>query len=127
QPAGFGLALPLAPLKAPAIARGTAKSLRRGSRATVVGHGGRAHSVKVSVVAKREFAGYWEYLLEEAIFTAPAHPHWGGTALVGSDGKLLGIGSLLVQQQTSGEDETVNANMFVPIDLLEPILDDLVL
>jgi S1-C subfamily serine protease len=127
QPTGFGLVLPLAPLKAPAITRGTAKSLRRGSRATVVGHGGRAHSLKVSVIAKREFAGYWEYLLEEAIFTAPAHPHWGGTALVGSDGKLLGVGSLLVQQQTSGEDETVNANMFVPIDLLEPILDDLVL
>ena len=76
-----------------------------------------------SVFAKREFAGYWEYLLDEALFTSPAHPQWGGAALVGSDGRLLGIGSLFVQEAVDGN--TVQGNMFVPIDLLEPILEDL--
>jgi S1-C subfamily serine protease len=63
-------------------------------------------------------------VLDEALFTAPPHPEWGGTALVGTDGRLLGIGSLLVQEAMSGE--TFDANMFVPIDLLEPILDPMV-
>jgi S1-C subfamily serine protease len=88
-----------------------------------IGHGGRAHALKTRLIAKREFAGYWEYLLDEALFTSPPHPQWGGAALVGADGKLLGIGSLLVQEALGGE--PVQGNMFVPIDLLEPILDDM--
>jgi S1-C subfamily serine protease len=62
-------------------------------------------------------------VLDEALFTAPAHPQWGGAALIGDEGKLLGIGSLLVQEQVGGK--TVQGNMIVPIDLLEPILDDM--
>ncbi|MGO4139889.1 signal protein PDZ, partial [Rhizobium brockwellii] len=58
-----------------------------------------------------------------AIFTAPAHPSWGGAALIGSDGKLLGIGSIRLQM--SHGDEVADINMVVPIDLLPPILDDL--
>src|SRR6185312_4354321 len=85
--------------------------------------GGRVHSLKAKIIAKREFAGYWEYVLDEALFTAPAHPQWGGAALLGEDGKLLAIGSLLVQEAVGGK--TVDGNMFVPIDLLEPILADL--
>ena len=73
--------------------------------------------------AKREFAGYWEYVLDEAVFTAPAHPQWGGAALIGADGKLAGIGSLLVQEKIDAG--TMQGNMIVPIDLLEPILDDM--
>ena len=73
---------------------------------------------------KREFAGYWEYVLDEALFTQPAHPQWGGAALIGGDGRLLGIGSLLVQEQVGGNQ--VQGNMIVPIDLLEPILADMV-
>jgi S1-C subfamily serine protease len=75
------------------------------------------------VIAKREFAGYWEYLLDEALFTAPAHPQWGGAALVDAGGRLVGIGSLLVQE--ASDDQAVQGNMFVPIDLLEPILHDM--
>ena len=78
---------------------------------------------QANIVAKQEFAGYWEYLLDEAIFIAPAHPSWGGAALVGADGKLLGIGSLRLQMSRGGE--TADINMVVPIDLLPPILDDL--
>jgi S1-C subfamily serine protease len=80
--------------------------------------------VSARIQAKQEFAGYWEYLLEEAIFTAPAHPNWGGAALIGGDGALLGIGSLHLQQaRDNGPPE--HLNMIVPIDLLPPILDDL--
>jgi S1-C subfamily serine protease len=77
------------------------------------------------VVAKQEFAGYWEYLLDEAIFTAPGHPHWGGTALIGPAGDLLGIGSLQVQHQVRESAQPANLNMIVPINLLKPILDDI--
>ena len=77
------------------------------------------------IVAKQEFAGYWEYVLDEAIFTAPAHPNWGGTAVIGPAGDLIGIGSLQLQQaRDQGPDE--HLNMVVPIDLLKPILDDLI-
>ncbi|MFN0317192.1 MAG: S1C family serine protease [Burkholderiales bacterium] len=120
---GFGLVQALGRLKVPAIPRGSATKCNTGSNVVIVGHGGREHALKAKVIAKREFAGYWEYLLDEAIFTAPAHPQWGGTALLGEDGRLLGIGSLLVQEKV--EEQATQGNMFVPVDLLEPILDDL--
>ncbi len=123
QPTGFGLVQPLGRLRAPALARGCAASCRIGEDVIVAAHGGRAHALKAKVIEKREFAGYWEYVLDEAVFTAPAHPHWSGAALIGGDGRLLGIGSLMVQEQVGGR--TVQGNMMVPIDLLEPILEDL--
>ena len=123
QATGFGLVQPLGRLGARAIERGTTASCRIGENVVVAGHGGRAHALKATVFAKREFAGYWEYVLDEALFTAPAHPQWGGAALIGSDGKLLGIGSLLVQEKI--DRGTLQGNMLVPIDLLEPILDDM--
>ena len=77
------------------------------------------------IIAKQEFAGYWEYVLDEAIFTAPSHPNWGGSALISPTGELIGIGSLQLQhERENGEREDLN--MIVPIDLLTPILDDLV-
>jgi S1-C subfamily serine protease len=124
QATGFGLVQPLGRLGARALERGTTASCRIGENVVVAGHGGRAHALKAAVFAKREFAGYWEYVLDEALFTAPAHPQWGGAALIGSDGKLLGIGSLLVQEKI--DSGTLQGNMLVPIDLLEPILDDMV-
>ena len=124
QQTGFGLVLPLGRLGVPALARGAPASARVGDDVVIAGHGGRAHALKGQLIDKREFAGYWEYVLEEALFAAPAHPQWGGSALIGADGKLLGIGSLLVEEK-AGED-AVQGNMFVPVDLLEPILEDLV-
>jgi S1-C subfamily serine protease len=123
QATGFGLVQPLGRLNAPAVARGSAAAARVGDAVVLAGHGGRAHALQARVFAKREFAGYWEYVLDEALFTRPAHPQWGGAALIGDDGRLLGIGSLLVQEQVGGEQ--VQGNMIVPIDLLEPILDDM--
>src|SRR3954463_7955411 len=124
QHTGFGLVQAMGKLGVRAIARGSATSCRVGENVVVAGYGGRAHSLKATVFAKREFAGYWEYVLDEALFTAPAHPQWGGAALIGADGKLLGIGSLLVQEKIDAG--TIQGNMIVPIDILAPILDDMV-
>lgn len=123
QATGFGLVQPLGRLDLPALPRGSTASCQPGDDVIVVGHGGRAHTLRAKVIGKREFAGYWEYVLDEALFTAPAHPQWGGAALIGRDGRLLAIGSLLVQEQLG--QETIQGNMMVPIDLIEPILDDL--
>jgi S1-C subfamily serine protease len=123
QATGFGLVQPLGKLGVKPIERGSASSIRMGENVVVAGHGGRAHALKATVFAKREFAGYWEYVLDEALFTAPAHPQWGGSALIGADGRLAGIGSLLVQEKIDAG--TIQGNMIVPIDLLEPILDDM--
>ncbi len=124
QQTGFGLVLPLGRLGTPWLARGTAARASVGDDVVVAGHGGRAHALKAQLIDKREFAGYWEYVLDEALFASPAHPQWGGSALIGADGKLIGVGSLLVEEK-QGE-QNVQGNMFVPIDLLEPILEDLV-
>ena len=123
QATGFGVVQPLGRLGVAPLERGSAASCKAGDKVVVAGHGGRAHALQASVHAKREFAGYWEYVLDEAIFTLPAHPQWGGAALIGGDGRLLGVGSLLVEEKTHGE--TAQGNMIVPIDLLEPILGNL--
>ncbi len=123
QATGFGLVQPLGNLRAPLLERGSAAAVAAGDDVFVIGHGGRSHALKAKVIAKHEFAGYWEYLIEDAIFTVPAHPQWGGAALLDAGGRLVGIGSLLLQE-TVGE-ASEQGNMFVPIDLIEPILDDL--
>jgi S1-C subfamily serine protease len=123
QTTGFGLVQPLGKLGVRPIERGTASAVRVGENVVMAGHGGAAHALKATVFAKREFAGYWEYVLDEALFVAPAHPQWGGAGLIGSDGRLLGVGSLLVQEKIDAS--TLQGNMIVPIDLLAPILDDM--
>jgi S1-C subfamily serine protease len=123
QQTGFGLVHPLGKLGVKPIARGSASSCRVGENVVVAGAGGAAHALKATIFAKREFAGYWEYVLDEAIYTAPAHPQWGGSALIGAEGKLLALGSLLVQEKVDGG--VLQGNMLVPIDLLEPILEDM--
>ena len=124
QASGFGLVQALGELRAPALERGSASTVQAGDQVFVIGHGGRSHALKAKVIAKREFAGYWEYLIADALFTVPAHPQWGGTALLDTRGRLVGIGSLLLQE-TVGE-EADQGNMFIPIDLVEPLLEDLI-
>jgi len=124
QVTGFGLVHPLGKLGVRPIERGSIAALRVGENVVMAGHGGAMHSLKATVFAKREFAGYWEYVLDEALFIAPAHPQWGGAALIGAEGKLLGIGSLLVQEKIDAG--TIQGNMIVPIDLLGSVLDDMV-
>ncbi len=120
---GFGLVQALDRLGLPALELGRSSKTKLGDP-VVVAAGGRKQVVRAQIVGKREFAGYWEYLLDEAIFTAPAHPFWGGAGLIDANGKLLGIGSLHVEEATA-PDQRRDVNMSVPIDLLEPILGDL--
>jgi len=122
QETGFGLLQTLGDLGLPAVELGDASKANLGD--PVVLADGIGQFVEANIVAKQEFAGYWEYLLDEAIFTTPAHPSWGGAALIDSNGKLLGIGSLRLQMSQGGD--AVDINMIVPINLLPPILDDLV-
>ena len=125
QVTGFGLVQALARLDLPHLPLGDSGAVEIGDSVVVGGVGGRRHSVAARIIAKQEFAGYWEYVLDEAIFTAPSHPNWGGSALISPSGDLIGIGSLQLQhERENGEREDLN--MIVPIDLLTPILDDLV-
>jgi S1-C subfamily serine protease len=124
QETGFGLVQALGRLDVPALELGARLRVGAGDRAVLAAEGGRRHAVATTVVARQEFAGYWEYLLDRAIFTAPAHPFWGGAALIGGDGSLIGVGSLHVQH-SSGRELRRDVNMVVPVDLLPPILDDL--
>ncbi|QXX73378.1 S1C family serine protease [Methylovirgula sp. HY1] len=121
---GFGLIQAQGPLDCPILALGDSRLARPGERGVVAGAGGRRGSVAAHIVARRQFAGYWEYVLDNAIYTAPAHPQWGGAALIGPAGDLWGIGSLQVPHQLHGE-QVVPLNMSVPIETLLPILEDL--
>lgn len=123
QETGFGLVQALEPLDLPALALGNSRNLVADSPVIIAGAGGRAHAAAGHVLTRQRFAGYWEYLLDDAIFTEPAHPHWSGAALIGATGELVGVGSLSLQGQTGGRAKPIN--MFVPIELLPPILDDL--
>ena len=123
QETGFGLVQALGKIDFPALEVGSSKAVEVGERVVVGGAGGRTRSLAGRIAAKQEFAGYWEYVLDEAIFTFPAHPNWGGTALISSAGKLIGIGSLQLERAREGKNEYLN--MIVPIDLLTPVVDDI--
>jgi len=120
---GFGLVQALGRMNIDPLPLGSSATAHIGDQVVVGGAGGRTHSVASQIVAKQEFAGYWEYLLDEAIFTHPAHPNWGGTGLISHSGELIGVGSLQLERERAGKAEHVN--MIVPIDLLKPVIDDL--
>jgi S1-C subfamily serine protease len=120
---GFGLVQALGKIDLPVLPIGSSQAAQIGERVVVGGAGGRTRSLAGRVAAKQEFAGYWEYVLDEAIFTYPAHPNWGGTALISSKGDLIGIGSLQLEREREGKNE--HLNLTVPIDLLTPVLSDL--
>ncbi len=113
------------PLGVKPIPMGRAADLALREPVMILPAGGREMASLAYVVSKRKFAGSWEYLLDSAIFTAPPAFQWAGAALVSREGKLVGIGSLLVRETLEG-DPQVPGNMFVPIDLLKPILADLI-
>jgi S1-C subfamily serine protease len=120
---GLGLVQALGRLNMPPIEVGNSDTVGLGQPAIVAAGGGREHAVEAKIVGKQEFAGYWEYLLDEALFTAPAHPFWSGAALIGKDGRLLGTGSLILQQGDGKR--RMDMNMVVPAGLLAPVLEDL--
>jgi len=120
---GFGLVQALGNLDCPALELGRSSETKLGDPLTVAAGAG-TKPVRAMVVGKQEFAGYWEYFLDEALFTSPAHPFWGGAGAIDRYGRLVGIGSLHVEQ-LSARTGPRDINMIVPIDLLPPILDDL--
>ena len=131
QQSGFGLVQAFAKLDVDPMPLGNSASLSVGQSMLLAGAGGESQCLEVQITELREFAGYWEYLLESAIFTSPVHPSWGGAALIDLDGRLCGIGSLILQPVSASADadndtaRRSEANMVIPIDLLPPILDDL--
>jgi S1-C subfamily serine protease len=122
---GFGLLRTIEPLRLKPLGFGKSAAVQEGDPALVASFGGPQMVAPVRVVSKRVFAGSWEYLLDQALYTAPPHPIWSGAALISREGKLIGVGSLIVGDAT-GETDKKPGNMFVPIDLLPPILADLI-
>ena len=123
---GLALVKPSLPLHGAVMPLGRASSLEVGDAVTVASSGGKEQSIDARVVAKQEFAGRWEYVLDQAVFTAPQHDSWSGAALIDSNGNLCGLGSLVIQGfETRAGSTTVN--MFVPIELLAPVIDEIVL
>ncbi len=122
---GFGLVRAAGDLGAGALTMGSAEDITEGGEAIVAARGGTGQSILVEVASKREFAGYWEYMLDEAIFTTPPHPRWSGAALLDGSGALVGLGSLFVQDAKPDQSSSPG-NMFIPIDLLKTVIDDLV-
>src|SRR5215831_10818743 len=118
---GLGLLRAAEPLAVKPMPIGAATALPEKTPVVVASFGGLEQMQPAVVVSRRAFAGYWEYLLEDAIFTTPPHPAWSGAALLGPDGKLTGIGSLVV----SDAEPDLPGNMFVPIDSLRPVMGDL--
>ena len=121
---GFGLVRAEQPLDLTLIPLGVSAEVQPSQPLMVVSNVGELNAAGVYVVDRRDFAGYWEYLLEDAIFTAPPHGEFGGAALLDRDGRLVGIGSLLVHD-AGFKDRPIPGNMFVPIDQLKPIMGDL--
>ncbi|MEN8759868.1 MAG: S1C family serine protease, partial [Desulfobacterales bacterium] len=120
QETGFGLLRTVIPPKVEPVKLGRSADVKEGDEVMVAAYGGVENARRAYVLSRGEFAGYWEYLLDDAIYTAPAHPDFAGAALIGPDGRLLGIGSISTRLTMSGYGR-VSGNMFVPIDLLKPI------
>jgi S1-C subfamily serine protease len=121
---GFGLLRAIEPLKIKPLPFGKSADVKEQDPELVASFGGAGMVLPVHVVSRREFTGSWEYLVDSAIFTSPPHPAWSGAALINREGKLVGVGSLIVGD-ASGEQKQAPGNMFVPIDLLMPVMADL--
>jgi S1-C subfamily serine protease len=122
---GFGLVRTTTPLPVQPMPLGQSAGVNVGDPVLIAGYGGTEAVQGGRVVARQEFAGYWEYLLEDAIFTTPPYQHFGGAALIDRTGQLVGIGSLFTPVELP-TGEVVAGNMFVPIDRLKPILAELI-
>lgn len=125
QESGFGLVQPLEHVHRPPLSLGKSSEAAVGDSIIIASFGGRNHALATRIIAKQEFAGYWEYLLEEGLFTAPAHPQWTGAAAIDGSGNLIGVASLIFQQFLMGS-ATIDANLVIPIDLLKVALPDLI-
>ena len=123
---GFGLLRAQAPLdKVVPMTLGDSDALVEGAPAVIAAFGGPGVLQPVMTVSRRDFAGYWEYLLEDAIFTSPPYQFFGGAALMSTGGRLVGVGSLIVPD-AAREPNPAPGNMFVPVAQLKAVLADLI-
>jgi serine protease Do len=122
---GFGLVKPLGKLSTRPIRMGASTPITAEDRLMIVSGGDEQTISVATVVSRRQFAGYWEYLIDGAIFTTPPRLDHSGAALINKEGELVGIGSLFVMDAAM-PGERAPGNMFVPVDLLKPILDDMI-
>jgi S1-C subfamily serine protease len=122
---GFGLLKATQPLNVRPFAIGKSGDLKEKEPVLAASFGGIDGVAPALVAVRREFAGNWEYLIQGAIFTTPPHNDWSGAALIDKEGKLVGVGSLIIGDIT-GKGANAPGNMYVPIDLLTPVLADLI-
>jgi len=122
---GFGLVQALAPLRLAPVPLGRSATVTA-AEPLMVASGGDEGMVSIAhLLGRRTFAGYWEYLIEGALFTAPARRDHSGAGLFNGKGELLGIGSLFVTDALGRDAPRTPGNMFVPVELLRPILGEL--
>ena len=122
---GFGLLQALAPLRVAPVALGRSTSAS-GDEPLMVASGGAEGELSLArLVSQRAFSGYWEYHIDAALFTVPPRTDHSGAGLFNLDGELLGIGSLVVSDAMGPAAGRLPGNMFVPVDLLKPILAEM--
>lgn len=121
---GLCLLQPLAHITTSYLPLGSAKSVKLNENVILAGAGGRTHAIATKLVARQSFAGYWEYLVHNALLTHPDHPQWGGAAMINTKGELIAIGSLQLEQENE-RGETQALNLSIPVDALLPVLDDM--
>jgi S1-C subfamily serine protease len=122
---GFGLLQALAPLRVAPVALGRSSGVN-GDEPLMVASGGAEGELSLArLVSQRAFSGYWEYHIENALFTVPPRTDHSGAGLFNLDGELLGIGSLVVADAMGPGSGRLPGNMFVPVDLLKPILAEM--
>ncbi|KJB93611.1 S1C family serine protease [Skermanella aerolata] len=124
QASGFGLLRGGYGFKAKPMRLGRSADVKVGDPMLALIHGGAEGVRATQLVSRREFAGYWEYLLDDALFTSPPVMEFGGAALVSPKGELIGVGSLFVHD--AAPPLSMPGNMFIPVDVLRPILGDLI-
>ena len=122
---GFGLVQALAPIALAPVPLGTSAAIRDDEPLLFASGGDQGDLSLARMVSRRAFSGYWEYHIEGALFTVPARTDHSGAGLFNADGELVGIGSLIVGDAAGGAGPGMRGNMFVPVDLLKPILDEM--
>ena len=133
---GFGLLRPLLPLPQSSglsvVPLGSTDALAAGESLMAVTGAQRGQEGDVcmtQLVSKRAFSGNWEYHIDTALFTSPpvmvSGGNHSGAPLFNQQGELIGIGSLRVADASGQSKDGMPGNMFVPIDLLRPILTEM--
>jgi serine protease Do len=121
---GFGLIKSVIPLKMNPLPLGDSDNITSDETLLILPSADRGAGSVVTSVSRRPFTGWWEYFLKSPIYTVPANPLWAGAPIINKNGEVLGIGSLFVSEASPGIPSP--GNMSVPVNLLKPILKDLI-